>query len=174
MHITPKQFWLAGGLGTGALAGQIAKSRMVDDKRAVELKQQGVSAMSGRQAIALGAPASFFFAAAVGAGLTKRHEKAALTTATLGAAAMLASTGASTMVNSQDPKTDDFIHTLTALGVIGSIGFGIGARTKYNEDSVKYLALFSLGLAGGGLAAESGAWLTSIPSQVGNGFTHKE
>jgi hypothetical protein len=172
MRITPKQLWLAGGAAAGFGAGKAAQSFMISDKESAALEAKGVNAMSGRQAIALGAPAAFFFAAAIGAGLSKRHEQAALTTATLGAAAMLASTGASTMVNARDEKVDDYLNTITALGIIGSVGFGIGARPKFNETAVKYAALGSLGLAAGGLAAETGPWMLSIPSQVINGFRY--
>jgi RsiW-degrading membrane proteinase PrsW (M82 family) len=157
------------GLGMGVGAQYLLPS----PKKEHELEQQGVHTISDREARATLGPAAFVFAAAVGLGIGKRSDTAALTTATLGAAAMLASTGASAMINADNESADKYLRTIGVLSAVGGGAFAVGASTNVPLNTAKLIGLGSLGLAAGILAPETFKYVASIPGDLRRSYDHR-
>jgi hypothetical protein len=109
------------GLGTASM-------RMLPTPETEErLEAQGISTMSGLEATARFAPMPFVLAAAVGTGIGRRSGTAAWTTASLGAAAMLASSAQSTMGDAEESAVADKLRALGLTSVLAAGAYAVGA-----------------------------------------------
>lgn len=157
------------GVGLGMGAGKLLPS--ADKER--ELEAKGIHTISDREARATLGPMAFVAAAAVGLGIGRRSDTAALTTATLGAAAMLASTGASAMINADNDSADKYLRTIGLMSVVGGGAFAVGAMDRIPLNKSKAFGLGALGLAAGMFAPETFRYLASIPGDLGRSFEHR-
>ncbi len=160
---------IAGGLGMGVAAHYALPSPETERT----LEQQGISTYSDREARATFGPMAMFFAAAIGAGIGKRSESAALTTASLGAAAMMASPAATGMTNAESPDADKNLRTMGVLGGVAAAGFAIGAVDEVPLNRAKVLGLGAMGLAIGTLLPETAKYVGSMPGDFVRSVQHR-
>jgi hypothetical protein len=156
---------LAGG-GVGVGGGFLAHSLLPSPDRERELSDEGVDVISHREATATFAPMAFVAAAAIGAGIGKRSDTAAITTASLGAAAMLASTGASTMINAESENAGDYLRTLGLMTGVAAGAFAIGAMDEVPLHRAKLAGLVAIGLAGGAMLPETLSYVAELPGDL--------
>ncbi|MCW2927628.1 MAG: hypothetical protein JWM86_1596 [Thermoleophilia bacterium] len=169
-----KRIALIGGGATGLAVGVGTQYLFPSPDRERELDAKGISTMSHREATATFAPIAFVGAAAVGVGLKQRSDKAAMTTVALGAAAMLASTGASAMVNAEEDSAEQYLRTLGLMTATAAAGFAVGATRFVPENRAKVIGLGMIGLAGGALLPETANYLGGIPTEVQRSIQHRE
>lgn len=170
--------WKLTALGSGTAAGVglgfAARAALPSEAAERRLERDGIEAFSDVEATATFAPLAFMGAAAVGAGIGKRTSSAALTTVSLGAAALLASTGASTMVNADNEHAVDYLRTLGLMGVTAAAGFAVGAMDEIPINRAKVTGLALIGLAAGGLAGPTISYLKDVPGQLGTSWQHRD
>ena len=165
------------GAGAGVLAGlgvaAVARESLPSPERALELEADGIDVMSEREAVAIFAPSAFVAAAAIGIGMSRRSPTAAITTASLGAAAMFASLASSTMVNAGGEKSEDYVRTLVTMVGAGGAGYAVGSSTRVPLVPTKVAGLTLLGLAVGSLLPEAGESLARIPGELRESWAHR-
>lgn len=160
---------VAGGLGIGVAAHYALPSP--ENERKLDAK--GISTFSDREARATFGPMTMFAAAAIGAGIGKRSESAALTTASLGAAAMMASPAATGLTNAESPDADKNLRSMGVLGAVAAGGFAIGAVEKVPLNRAKVAGLVTVGLAIGTFLPETAKYVSSMPGDLVRGFEHR-
>ncbi len=176
MHIATKIkiASLAAGVAAGGAVGYIARRELPSPETEQRLKNQGVEVMSEREAVSILAPSFFVGAAAIGTGIGHRSKTAALSTISLGAAAMLASTGASAMINANSELSSDYLHTLGLLGATATIGFGVGSVKAIPQTAAKSAGLAALGVAVGLLTNETLNYLKTAGRDISNGLNYED
>ncbi|MCW2973705.1 MAG: hypothetical protein JWN72_1978 [Thermoleophilia bacterium] len=173
LSTTTKLLGLGAGTAAGVGLGFAARAALPSAAAEARLEQQGVESFSDVEATATFAPLAFMGAAAVGAGIGKRTSSAALTTVSLGAAALLASTGASTMVNADSEHAFDYLRTLGLMGVTTAGAFAVGAMDEIPLNRAKLTGLALIGLAAGGLAGPTASYVAEVPGQLGTSWQHR-
>lgn len=162
------------GAAVGVAGGAAAHALLPNPETERELAKRGISTMSDREAIATFAPMAFVGAAAVGTGIAKRSETAAITTASLGAAAMLSSTGTSAMVGADGETADEYIRTLGLMSTVAAGGFAVGAMTKVPLHRAKLVGLGLAGVSAGGLAPSAATYVAGLPAELGRSYQHRD
>jgi hypothetical protein len=164
---------LAVGAGVGIGASLAADRLLTSPETERKLEAQGIHTISDTEARATVGPAAFLFAAAVGLGIGKRSDTAALTTASLGAAGMLASTGASAMINADGESADEYLRTIGILSAVGGAGFAVGAMDEIPMNRAKLIGLGTLGIAAGMLAPETFNYVRTVPGDLRRSYDHR-
>lgn len=168
-----KAFSLGAGAVAGLGFGVAAHYLLPSPEQEQKLNAKGISTFSDREARATFGPMTMFAAAAIGAGIGKRSESAALTTASLGAAAMMASPAASGMTNADGADADKNLRTMGVLGGIAAGGFAIGAIDEVPLNKAKVAGLVTVGLAIGTFLPETTKYVSSIPGDLVRGVQHR-
>lgn len=170
---TTKYLSMAGGIAAGLGTGVVAHHALPTPEMERELELRGISTYSDREARATFGPMFMFAAAAIGAGIGKRSESAALTTACLGAAAMMASPAATGMTNAESRDADKNMRTMGVLGTVAAVGFAIGAVEKVPLNRAKVLGLGAMGMAVGIFLPETARYVGSMPGDLVRSVQHR-
>ncbi|MCW2922217.1 MAG: hypothetical protein JWL76_2091 [Thermoleophilia bacterium] len=160
---------ITGGLGLGVAAHFALPSP--ENERKLDAK--GISTFSDREARATFGPMTMFAAAAIGAGIGKRSESAALTTASLGAAAMMASPAATGLTNAESPDADKNLRSMGVLGAVAAGGFAVGAIDEVPLNVAKVSGLVAVGLAIGTFLPETAKYVSNMPGDLVRGVQHR-
>lgn len=164
---------LGGGMAVGLGAGVATHYALPTPEMERDLETRGISTFSDREARATFGPMFMFAAAAIGAGIGKRSESAALTTASLGAAAMMASPAATGMTNAESPDADKNLRTMGVLGAVAAGGFAVGAVEKVPLNRAKVMGLGAMGVAIGIFLPETVKYVGSMPGDFIRGVQHR-
>lgn len=164
---------MGGGIAVGLGTGVAAHYALPTPEMERTLETRGISTYSDREARATFGPMFMFAAAAIGAGIGKRSESAALTTASLGAAAMMASPAATGMTNAESPDADKNLRTMGVLGAVAAGGFAIGAVDEVPLNRAKVLGLGAMGVAIGIFLPETAKYVGSMPSDFVRSVQHR-
>ncbi len=157
------------GIGLATSARHCLPSPQVEEG----LERKGVSTLSHLEATIMLASTALVTSAAVGTGISRRSGSAAFTTASLGAAAMLASTGASAMINADRDTADEYVRTLGLMSGVAAAGFAVGAVDQVPLKFAKISGLTLLGVAAGGLLPETARFLGQLPSEVKRSYQYR-
>jgi hypothetical protein len=157
------------GVGAGAASHVFLPPPAVER----QLDARGIETVSDREAIATIAPMALVSAAAIGTGIGRRSQTAAVTTASLGAAAMLASTGASTMINAERDNAGDYLRTLGLMCGVASVSFAIGAMDEVPLNRAKMVGLAMIGLSAGALAPATVRYVADIPPNLSRSVEYR-
>jgi hypothetical protein len=168
--VTSLAIGMAGGLGTSLAMHTVLPSPEAEKR----LEAAGISTISHREMNAKIAPIALIASAAIGTGIGRRSESAALTTASLGAAALLASTGASTMVNADNDSADEFMRTLGLMSGVAAGAFAIGAMDEIPLNRAKLIGLGLVGFAAGGFLPETARYLVSLPQELHRSYQNRD
>jgi hypothetical protein len=176
MQLTTASKTLSIGLGAAAGIGLTygARALLPSPEREIELETQGVRTISEREATATFAPMAFVAAAAIGTGVGRRATTSGMTTVSLGAAAMLASTAASAMINADTNNADEFLRTLGMMSIAATAGFALGAPMRVPEAFAKRTGLALLGVAAGAIAPETGSYIKEFGQEFGRSLQYRE